>query len=305
MKRLAALIIAVIVLALVLYVPAYAIDPFDTSKTLSLSVSFAVDGNYMSGVRFSLYRTANMTGYGDLTLTDAFKSCGATKLVDLTSAQSQALCEKFYAYLENHKTIAADDTGLTDKNGVVTFPTQAKKLVPGLYLLVSERFFANGVSHEAAPFIVSLPYRGADDKWIYSMSVAPKAADTRIDVQKLWQDSGYERYRPAYIKVALMKGDEKTVYDVAVLSAENGWHYSWDNLPGGYQWSVSESIQSSSYRSYTERVPGGFRIINTYIPPVGPILPQTGLMWWPIPVLASAGVSLFIIGWDKRRKYDK
>lgn len=31
-------------------------------------------------------------------------------------------------------------------------------------------------------------------------------------------------------------------------------------------------------------------------------LPQTGLLWWPVPVLAAAGMALFAIGWLYRRK---
>ena len=305
MKRLAAFVFAVFMLAAVLAVPASAIDPFDTNKPLSLTVTFLMGDQGVNNVRFTLYRVADMSGFGDLKLTDTFKGCGANKLIDLTSAENQKLCETLYAWLEKNPGIVAADTGFTDSSGMITFPHQAAKLVPGLYLIVSERFLENGVSHEAAPFIVSLPYRGADDQWIYNMSVTPKAADTRIEVQKVWQDSGYERFRPSGIKVALMKGVDKTVYDTAVLSAENGWHYIWKDLPGGYQWSVCENLQSSVYRPYIERVPGGFRIINTFIPPVGPTLPQTGLLWWPIPVLTIAGVLLFVIGWKKLRKCEK
>ena len=290
----------------VLAVPASAIDPFDAAQPLSLSVSFIMDGRNISGVRFSLYRVADMTSvFGDLTLTAAFKNCGAAKLVDLSADENQKLCETLYSYLEKHPEITPADSGVTDGSGVVTFPKQAEKLLPGLYLLVSERFYEEGVSHEAAPFIVTLPYRGADDVWHYAMSVTPKTADTRIDVQKLWLDRGFERYRPSYISVSLLKGVNKAVYDTVILNAENGWHYTWDDLPGGYQWSVREEMPLFAYVSHTERVPGGFKIFNTFTPPLGPTLPQTGLLWWPVPVLAGLGVLLFVIGWKKLRKCEK
>ena len=35
-----------------------------------------------------------------------------------------------------------------------------------------------------------------------------------------------------------------------------------------------------------------------------PILPQTGMLWWPVPVLACGGMLLFLIGWIRRRKHD-
>ena len=305
MKRLAALILAVFLLAAVLIVPASAIDPFDTTKPLSLSVSFIMDDKNISGARFKLYRVADMKDYGTLTLTETFKDCGASKLVDLTSDENQKLCETLYEHLEKHPGIVPADSGVTDRSGEISFPHESSKLLPGLYLLVSERFQEDGVSHEAAPFIISLPYRGEDEVWHYDMSVTPKTADTRVDVIKLWQDRGYERFRPAAVRVALLKGVEKKIVDTVVLSEKNQWHYAWENLPGGYQWSVAEDVQGLPYRGSVERVPGGFRIVNTYAPPIGPILPQTGLLWWPVPVLAAAGVLLFVLGWKKLRKCEK
>lgn len=35
--------------------------------------------------------------------------------------------------------------------------------------------------------------------------------------------------------------------------------------------------------------------------PVGPGLPQTGQLWWPVYVMAGAGLLLFVIGWIRRR----
>lgn len=305
MKRLAALLLAVFLFAPVLIVPASAIEPFDTDEPLSLSVSFIMDDSAVSGVCFKLYRVADMKDYGTLTLTETFRGSGATKLVDLTTEENQKLCETLYAYLEEHSGITPTDSGVTDSSGEISFPNQTERLLPGLYLLTSERFYEDGVSHEAAPFIVSLPYRGPDEVWIYNMSVTPKTADNRIDVRKLWQDHGFERSRPSCVKVALLKGVEKKMVDTAVLSAENNWQWTWDDLPGGYQWSVCELMQGLPYRSCVERVPGGFCIVNTYTPPVGPLLPQTGLLWWPIPVLAAVGVLLFALGWEKLRKCKK
>ena len=305
MKRLAALILAVFLFAAVLIVPASAIDPFDTTKPLSLSVSFIMDEKNISGVRFTLYRAADMKDYGALTLTEAFQGSGVTKLVDLTSDENQKLCETLYEHLEKQPGLIPADSGVTDSSGVIRFPKEGSKLLPGLYLLVSERFLEDGVSREAAPFIISLPYRGEDDVWHYDMSVTPKTANTRVEVWKLWQDRGYERFRPAALRVALVKGVDKKIVDTVVLSENNQWHYVWEDLPGGYQWSVAEDIQGLPYRGNIERVPGGFRIVNTYAPPIGPILPQTGLLWWPIPVLAAAGVLLFVLGWKKLRKCEK
>jgi hypothetical protein len=34
----------------------------------------------------------------------------------------------------------------------------------------------------------------------------------------------------------------------------------------------------------------------------GPTLPQTGQLWWPVPVLSAAGLLLFGLGWAWRAK---
>ncbi|MBQ9720353.1 MAG: hypothetical protein IJV64_06615, partial [Oscillospiraceae bacterium] len=34
--------------------------------------------------------------------------------------------------------------------------------------------------------------------------------------------------------------------------------------------------------------------------PTGPTLPQTGQLWWPVPVLAVLGLFCVAIGWRRR-----
>lgn len=33
-------------------------------------------------------------------------------------------------------------------------------------------------------------------------------------------------------------------------------------------------------------------------------LPQTGMLWWPVPVLALSGMVLFLFGWAGKRRED-
>ena len=305
MKRIITMFFAVMMLAAALTVPALAIDRFDPGEELSLRIKFEVEDTCASDVTFRLYRVADMTGFGELVYTSAFDGCGAGKLTDLTPEQSNRLCEKLYAFLESKKSILPNASGKTDKYGELNLPGVGGKLEPGLYLVTSERFYMNAESHEPQPFIVSLPYRGEDDVWEYERAVMPKLADTRADVIKIWQDKGYESKRPKEVKVELLQGEAKKVYATATLNGDNGWYYLWKDLPGGYTWSVREVTEAENYTTYVDRIPGGFRIINTYTPPPGKTLPQTGLLWWPVPVLACAGLLLFVIGWAKQRKREE
>ena len=305
MKKTAAFIVAIFMLTTVFAVSAFAIDPFDTEKPLSLHINFDTEEYETGGVTFYLYRVADMKYFGELELREGYEASGAKALTDLTTLQKQELCEKLYCFVTEHEEIVPDDKGINDINGNINFPIRTEKLEPGLYLVRSDRFYLSGESHEIAPFLVSLPYRGEDDVWNYNMSVTPKLADNQVDVEVIWKDQGHEKERPKSVKVELLKGTDRTVYDTVILSEENGWKYSWEDLPGGFEWSVRQIIDSDKYKSTTEKIPGGFRIINTYSPPPEKTLPQTGLLWWPVPALACLGMIAFIIGWSKQRKNEE
>lgn len=305
MKRLAALLFAIVLAASAMIMPALAIEPFDPHAELTLNVSFEVDGTCCGGVHFRLFRVADMVDFGELRCTEAFKACEIASLTNLTTEQTQELCETLYAYCLEHETIEPVDAGDTDVNGQIAFPVHGNKLLPGLYLVTGDRFYLDGVSHEAAPFVVSLPYRGEDEVWMYDVSASPKLADTQVEVQIVWQDEGYEKNRPHEVVVELIRGSEEEPFASVVLSEENNWSYTWEDLPGGFEWSVRQVLNDPNYKTVTERIPGGFRIINSYTPPLEPSLPQTGLLWWPVPVLVCAGMLLFVLGWSKQRKHEE
>lgn len=171
----------------------------------------------------------------------------------------------------------------------------------------------------------------------------PDKPTTKIAALKIWEDDGQEDKRPESIEVQLLKNGE--VYDTQTLNKENGWKYTWDKLPAEFQWSVVEKEVSDSYRvTYeNENMKNGKRwvIRNKVIVPPTPTptpsetptptpsaaptvtpsttpmpsdtltplpsksLPYTGQTWWPVPILACAGIAAFSIGWIRRRKWEK
>ena len=42
-------------------------------------------------------------------------------------------------------------------------------------------------------------------------------------------------------------------------------------------------------------------ITNELFVPKGGSLPQTGQLWWPVPVLLIVGMTCFVIGWNGKR----
>lgn len=115
-------------------------------------------------------------------------------------------------------------------------------------------------------------------------------------VKKTWDDKGYESQRPSSIKVQLMRNG--TVHDTVTLSANNSWKYTWsglqakDNNDKEIKWTVRE-VNVSGYVVNIEQHGDTFLLTNS---PVKPSLPQTGVLWWPVPVLAVAGLLFLITG---------
>ena len=170
------------------------------------------------------------------------------------------------------------------------------------------------------PSLVALPSRDARDNWVYGLTVDPKPEEVRhydeIRVRKVWVD-GQSADRPEQITVRLYVNDR--LYDTVTLSAKNGWRYTWDvrgiaqpavfkvtevGVPEGY----THSVDYTGTYITSCRGPGReITIVNRKrgVRPPRPSgkLPQTGLLWWPVPLLAGAGMVLFILGWLRRRRH--
>lgn len=157
-------------------------------------------------------------------------------------------------------------------------------------------------------------------------------------VLKVWDDDGNEDARPASITVDLIR--DGAVYQTVTLNAGNNWRYTWTGLSANSDWNLVEHLDSENYtvsynrqgttfvvtNTYTEEIdpenpplidqpdlpgdpdePGepedpGVEIEDPDVPLVDlPELPQTGLLWWPVPVLAVAGVVMILVGLVRRR----
>jgi hypothetical protein len=166
------------------------------------------------------------------------------------------------------------------------------------------------------PFLIALPTLSQAGVWQYDVTAFPKITDPEVmahyynlSVYKQWVDAGTNVVRPDSITVALLQNG--VVYDTRTLSTAMNWHYTWTNLSDEYSWTVIETSRLSDYTVRYVRSATTTTIINTAraLDPNGDgdidkNIPLTGLLWWPIYVLAGAGLILFTIGW-RRRYSDK
>lgn len=118
--------------------------------------------------------------------------------------------------------------------------------------------------------------------------------DKDVKVMKIWKDENHEEERAEKIEAELLGNG--VVYDTVVLNEENGWQYEWKGLDGTIEWTVREKTVLNKYKSNVVIDRGVFVITNTYT-----VIPQTGQLWWPVPVLISIGLVMLCLGILRRR----
>lgn len=145
---------------------------------------------------------------------------------------------------------------------------------------------------------------------------------------KVW-DMGEGRANiPESIKVDLLR--DGRLYDTQRLNNQNNWTYTWRNLDDSYSWTIVEQSVPDGFTTSASKNGITYVITNTESPatpppdnppidsgepneptdPDNPVvpeepnqpvtpnqpekLPQTGMLWWPVLVLAPFGIGLII-----------
>lgn len=318
-KRLLCALLVCLMAMSVLPLAAFAQGPIDVDASCSLTIDYHYEDLPIPGATFQIYYFAAVDAATNFTLTEQFRKYPVR--LDDNSAESWtqlALTMKGYVQVDN---VAPDYTRQTDETGRITLTG----LKTGLYLVVGAKRTVGEYTYTAAPFIAAVPARNNENNtWDYDVTVVPKLSrdknpsDEPTDkvisrkVLKVWEDNGYTKKRPKEIIVQLLKDGK--VYETVTLNEANNWRYFWDNLPAcdengaKIEWTVVEK-DISGYTVKIEQDGITFVITNTYKNPPAttkpPILPQTGVMWWPVPILACAGILFLVLGIVRRRSSEE
>lgn len=312
-KRLSVLLIAMLSLCLLLPAQAHASEHADDAREISLCISCQDGKTSLSGVRFNLYLVATAGKDGALTRTAEY--AGYPVSLEEGSGgvwRTAALALAGYTLRDG---ISPIDSAQTDANGWVLFPSEGKSLKPGLYLVLGERHIQNGKRYDAAPILITLPAREqAGNGFVYDARVAakfdvsdtPDSATTERRVLKVWEDKGHEKQRPKEVIVQLLC--DGMVYDTVSLNEANNWRHTWTQLLERHTWTVVEK-EMKNYTVEVTREGTAFVVTNTIdanapvdTPPGPEKLPQTGQLWWPVPVLITVGLVFIIAGVLRRRE---
>lgn len=251
---------------------------------------------------FSLYRVGDITSKGAV-CTEKF----ADYNVDLYSENA---AETLSSYIErdNIEPLSAQKT---DANCETTFEGLSK----GVYLTTGEYTTVDGLVYMIMPSLISLP-SPSDEGELWDVTSYVKygcgsSEATSISVVKVWKNDTKQTH-PA-IKVQLLENGE--VYDTVTLSKENNWKHTWEYLYKWSDWKVVEAEPLGDYSVDVSRNETVFTVTNTKKSETAPedretdssqktraMIPQTGQLNWPIPVLAFSGVVLIIVGVAMLRK---
>lgn len=268
----------------------------DLSKSCSVTVSVANGG----GCSLALYRVADVSWSDSglsYVLTGEFAASGA----DLSNLESSTLASMLAEYATTAGASPAA-TATTAKDGTSHFSS----LSAGLYLVAQSASDASGVT--VSPFLVQLP-AFEDGAWVYNATAKPKFESTKyveITVRKVWNDGGDEASRPSSVKVTLYRGG--TAVATVELNDGNSWTYTWTGLQKSDSYSIVEDAVAGYTAEYTS-AGDTFTVTNTptsdtpdspsdaTTPKKKSRLAYTGLLEWPVPVLAGLGVVVFALGW--------
>lgn len=302
---------------------AFAAGSIDLSRNGSVTISYQDEGKALSGVDFSIYLVATTDQYGRLTITKEFENYNVNIGDQNNTTTWITLASTLEGYVLRDK-LNPIDTEKTGIDGIARFPSENITFVPGLYLITSSKHSQNGYSYDSQPFMVMLPSLDKSNNcWLYDVSVSPKFEKRQEDnphdntitrkVLKVWEDDGHENKRPKEVFVQLLRDGE--VYSSVTLNEENSWRYLWDNLSNKHSWTIVEQ-EVDGYTVEVTREGKTFVVTNTYSEtnpdnpqpsspnpssPTKPTLPQTGLLWWPVPILFMGGMLLVVLGLIYRR----
>ncbi len=248
---------------------------FADSDFMNLVVSCPV-----SNMQVSLYRVADE----NYNLVAAFSHYSIDLKQDVQGAANALENRILMDGIEADACVTSDSVGNASFTG----------LESGIYLVVGKEVESNGVFYMPQVSLVSLSGDLSVD-----LKVETSDKPSRIHVLKVWKRDN-KKSRPKSIEVCLLRSDG-IVVDKVVLNSDNQWSNTWDNLSTSYTYSVMETSVPSGYKESCTREKDTIVLTNTgsdkyRVEKKDEVLPNSGQLWWPVPVLLFVGLVLFGLG---------
>lgn len=299
-------------LCFVIMLGLYSFESLAENEEITLTVHYTDGKTAINGASFSVYLIATPNKEGEYTPVEAFKDY-PVDFAAKTELQMYNLASTLEGYVISDK-IAPLYTGKTNENGEFLFAADSEATPKGLYLIIGEQHIQGDIIYTSEAFSIYLPSIDNEGQTHYEVTVQAKyrtlhknAPPSNLKVVKIWDDENAEEKRPETVYISLLKNGE--VYDSVELTKDSNWSHEWYHLESTARWNIIET----SVKDYTvilNREGATYYLKNTYkkTPPPPPNLPQTGQLWWPVPVLALLGIAFVAVGavvYYKKRSSEK
>ncbi len=270
-----------------------------------IELSFKHENTEITGAEFFLYRVAEWKN-GGYVLTGEFADYPILLPDENDGEEWMAAASTLAAY-----TLSDDPTavghGLTDELGRVSW----EGLADGLYLAVGRPVTVGETLFLPQPMLIPIPYEGEEREPTRDIVAEvkydfrePEGKTLERRVLKVWENNGQDKKQPKSITVVLLCDGEP--YDEQTLGPDNNWRYVWEELDASHDWQIIEKDVPDGYTVKVEREGVTFVMTNTHEPPppsstttgkdTEPDLPQTGMLWWPVPILLGGGILFMGVG---------
>lgn len=280
MKRKFAALVVLLIALMQFSVAAEARSLPDINKICSLTIDMAYRNNPLPDALLTIYhvgevRIENALAWYDLT--SEFSGVTGVEFDEMTSSENRQFASTLKAYVNANNITGT--SGRTNSRGRVTF----SDLEAGIYLLVPGPYSGY---YTIEPSLMVIPQQDGDNGWIYDVTASPKSEP---------EPTPTSTYPPT-TRPPTTRPPSTTRPPTTTRPPSDPPSYT----PTPYTPPVSEYVIDP------EETPMGVEEIYEFEPeiPMGD-LPQTGVLRWPIPVLAIAGVFLFGFGWAMNNREKK
>lgn len=301
-KSLAAFLLCLAAAISFLPVTVLAAGSIDLDHAHSLTVTAAYAKKPISGMRFDAYLISTVDECGELTVTERYRNF--TDDLDIRGKNDEAwrqMARVLAREISLDTNLKPSRSAVTDADGVAKFTD----IPMGLYLIMGNGVEKDGYVYSTTPFFVVLPEQDmSSNTWNYHVVANAKPGREPVkadfEVIKIWKDDCHKDRRPKSITINLIC--DGGVYDTITLPHNGAWSYTWKNLETNHQWTVTEKKENGYKDPDIQQEGNTFIVTNTCNQPAKPTkpgkptLPQTGQLWWPVPVLIAAGLLFVVIG---------
>ncbi len=283
----------------------------------SLTLHCVKDDVILENLQWDLYRVGSRNG--DTFVTDGNFAAYDIVIDDFSDDAMAAYAKTLENIAVLDDTIQPDREGATDAQGTLIFD----QLPSGLYLVCGEILKVGEAMYIPSSLLFEINSDHATMDWDAYPKVelhTKSEQEVRYTIKKVWLNEADEPCDPTTTITVEIYCDLE-LYQTVVLSEENDWYYEWEDFDY-YDFRVKEVVIPEGFRVEYDNNDTQYLIKNILMPVETTTtsteatettttvssttlittatsderLPQTGQLWWPVPVLGLLGVLLVAVG---------